>query len=58
MVEGEGYTTAVGMTVMAVAALLPLKVEAIGLKCGSELACGNRTELRILNCHTVTATTA
>jgi len=57
MVERECHAAAIGMTEMAMAAFLPLKAEAIGLKCGCELACGNRTQLRILNGHTVTATT-
>ena len=55
--EGECDAPPVGMTVVAVAALLPLEGEAIGLQRGKNSAGTNGAELGVVNRHTVTATT-
>jgi hypothetical protein len=57
MVERKGHAATIGMAVMAVTSFLPLQAETIHLKCGDELTGGNGAESRIINGHTVTATT-
>ncbi len=55
--KGQGYSSAVGMVVVTVAAFLPLKLESILAKSGSQTTSGNRSQAGIIDAHTLTATT-
>ncbi len=57
VMKGQGYSSAVGMVVVTVAAFLPLKLESILAKSGSQTTSGNRSQAGIIDAHTLTATT-
>lgn len=57
MMEGESDAATVGVPVVTVATFLPVELKAVIVKRGSKTPGGRRAEARIIDAHTITATT-